>query len=292
MLELSRWGEGWALGHGGDTFNTAVHLVRQGYAVSYFTALGDDPFSHRLSTSLQAEGLDGSLVLTHPSRQVGFYAISTDDQGERHFTYWRDTSAAREMFALAGAAEARGRVAQCDLLFFSLISLAILPPLGREALLATAQEVRRRGGRVAFDANYRPALWPDDGEARAARDAAIAVTDIGLPTFDDESVLSGAKKPEDVTAYWQSLGCGECVVKLGTDGCRLPDGSQVLPERKLQSVDTSGAGDAFNAGYIASRLGGAEPAQAAAAGHRAAGWTIMRRGAIPPRDADYPSLRA
>lgn len=289
-MELSRKGEGWVLGYGGDTLNTAVHLSRLGYSVSYFSALGDDPFSRRLRASLEAEGLDGSLMLTHPYRQAGLYAITTDGQGERSFTYWRETSAAREMFALPASKEACERVAECDFLHFSLISLAILPPEGREALLGIAREVRERGGGVAFDANYRPTLWTERREASTARDAAIAVADIGLPTLDDETALSGAAKAEDVVAHWQSLGCGECVVKLGPDGCRISDGSNIPPDHRLLPVDTSGAGDAFNAGYLGARLAGTEPARAAAVGHSVAYWTLARAGAVPPRDADYPSL--
>jgi 2-dehydro-3-deoxygluconokinase len=290
MVELSRKGGRWALGHGGDTLNTAVHLARLGHSVSYFTALGGDPFSTRLRQDLEGEQLDLSLVLTHPSRHAGLYAITTDDRGERSFTYWRDASAVREMFNLPASGEKSGRAASCDLLYFSLISLAILQPAGREALLAIACEVRDRGGQVAFDANYRPALWSGPEEARAARDAAIALADVGLPTLDDEAVLSGAEKPEDVSAHWQSLGCRECVVKLGPDGCRLSDGTVVPPDRRLLPVDTSGAGDAFDAGYLAARLAGSEPARAAATGHRVACWTLARPGAIPPRDAHYPSL--
>ncbi|KAJ8136252.1 hypothetical protein OY671_010536, partial [Metschnikowia pulcherrima] len=98
MLELSRQGEGWALGYGGDTSNTAVDSARAGQDVGYFTASGSDPFADDLRHRWAAERLDCSSVSAHPSRQTGLYAISTDAQGERSFAYWRDTSAAREMF--------------------------------------------------------------------------------------------------------------------------------------------------------------------------------------------------
>lgn len=280
MLELRRKGADWELGYGGDTLNTAIHLARAGHDVAYLTALGADAFSQELKRQWAGEGLDTSLILTHPTRQAGLYAIGTDDAGERSFAYWRDTSAARAMFALPeseGAATAAGRA---DLVCFSLISLAILPAEGRDRLLALA----RAAPKVAFDGNYRPRLWTSAEEARAARDAAIAVADIGLPTLDDELLLQAFPAGEDqVAAYWQDLGCAETVVKLGSKGCRLPDGTIVAPERMLQPVDTSGAGDAFNAGYLDARLKGESVEQAARAGHALAGWTIMRPGAIPAR---------
>jgi 2-dehydro-3-deoxygluconokinase len=285
MLELSRDGDRWRLGYGGDTLNTAIHLARSGIDTAYLTALGKDPFSDRLRTvDWPGEGLDTSLILADPARNPGLYAISTDEAGERSFTYWRGESAARRLFALDGIDQALAKAVHADLFGFSLISLAILPTEGRQHLLRLAARVRDRGGKVAFDGNYRARLWANIDEAFAARDAAIAIADIGLPTLDDEAQLSGAISADDVAAHWQGLGCAETIVKLGADGCRLPDGTVIPPPNVLAPVDTSGAGDAFNGGYLAARLSGASLTDAAFAGHELAGWCVMRRGAVPPRD--------
>jgi 2-dehydro-3-deoxygluconokinase len=320
MLELTRDGDGWRLGYGGDTLNTAIHLARAGHDVAYLTAIGCDPLSAGLKAEWAAEGLDTSLVLTHPTRSTGLYAISTDDTGERSFSYWRDTSAAREMFALPGIEAALAAAEQADLIVYSLISLAILPPEAREHLFALCRHVRARGGKVAFDGNYRPRLWGSVAEARAARDAAIACADIGLPTLEDEVLIKcnpdhpnrrpaldaglgfaqdrpdqsltpcQARGDDDradaVNAHWTSLGAYETIVKLGEDGARLPDGKILPPPQVLHPVDTSGAGDAFNGGYLAARMDGASVRDAAMAGHKLAGWCVMRAGAIPARDGN------
>jgi hypothetical protein len=97
MLELS---------HGGDTLNTAIHMARAGIETAYLTAIGEDPFSSDLPQQWAAEGLDTDFVLHHPVRTTGLYAITTDAKGERSFSYWRDNSAAREMFAIDGIAAA------------------------------------------------------------------------------------------------------------------------------------------------------------------------------------------
>jgi 2-dehydro-3-deoxygluconokinase len=283
MLELARRGDGWQLGYGGDTLNTAIHLARLGHDVAYLTALGSDPFSADLLDRWRAEGLDTSLILRHPDRSTGLYAISTDAKGERSFAYWRDTSAAREMFTLPEADAILDRAARADMIAFSLITLAILPPEGRDRLFALARAVRARGGQVAFDGNYRPRLWCDPAQARPQRDRAIALATIGLPTLDDEMQLSGQTDADAVAAHWHGLSCAETVVKLGDQGCRLADGTIVAPPQVLCPVDTSGAGDAFNAGYLNARIDGATPAEAALAGHALAGWTVMRPGAIPDR---------
>ncbi|MFD1613208.1 sugar kinase [Sphingomonas tabacisoli] len=289
MTELADRGDGgWSVHHGGDVLNTAIHLARSGCDIAFASALGRDPFSQRLRAAWEGEGLDCSLLLDHPTRGAGLYAISVDPDGERSFTYWRDQSAARDIFGLPDVSRVREHALSADLLYFSLISLAILPPSGQDSLIALAGTVRKRGGRVAFDGNFRPALWESLDAAVAARDAAIRVADIGLPTWEDERQMSGVDTPEAVAAHWAGLGCDEVVVKLGAQGCRLPDGATVSPPKVLQPRDTSGAGDAFNAGYLASRLAGGTVREAARRGHELAGWTVMRPGAVPARDALAP----
>lgn len=284
MLELARDGDSWRLGYGGDTLNTAIHLARAGIETAYLTALGADPFSADLKSQWRREGLDTALVLTDPARHPGLYAINTDAAGERSFTYWRGDSAARNLFGCDGIAAALAEAEKADLLGFSLITLAILPPAAREQLYALARRSRARGGHVAFDGNYRPRLWRSADEARAARDAAIACATIGLPSLDDETLLSGEPDADAVARHWMGLECDETIVKLGARGCRLPDGTVLPPPQILNPVDTSGAGDAFNGGYLAARMNGASVEEAALAGHRLGGWCVMRRGAIPAAD--------
>jgi 2-dehydro-3-deoxygluconokinase len=274
--------------YGGDTLNTAIHLARLGCDVAFATAVGSDEESDGLITAWQAEGLDCSSVLRHPTRRAGRYRIVVDELGERSFSDDRSESAAREMFALDTVDAAMAETEWTDGFCFSLVSLAILPPEGRQHLLNHAALVGSHGGMVVFDGNYRPQMWNDPTEAIAARDAAIALADIGLPTLEDETRLSGETRPEEVARHWARLGCRETVVKLGPSGCRLLDGTIVAPQQVLQPVDTSGAGDAFNAGYLVERLCGATPGEAAVRGNSLAGWTIMRAGAIPALDSEAP----
>lgn len=276
MIEETVGETGGRTGYGGDTLNIAVHLARMGHDVAYVTAIGSDPECRALKAAWAAEGIDTAHVMHHPARTVGRYSIALDTHGERTFTYRREQSAAREMFALPGIEAALKAAEAADLAIYSLITLAILPPAAREALL-------RLEARLAFDGNYRPRLWTDAATAAKFRDSAIARASIGLPTLEDEGLIAGdTTTAAAVARHWQAIGCAETVVKLGANGCRLPEGTVLAPPRVLRPVDTSGAGDAFNAGYLGARLIGAPPGDAAVEGHRLAAWTIMRKGAIPP----------
>ena len=288
MLELSRAGTDWRLGHGGDTLNSAIHLARLGLSCCYLTAVGADPLSSAMRAALDAEAIDTSFILTDHARPTGLYAITTDSAGERSFTYWRRGSAASALTAHSGFAGLAGRCLGTELLLFSLISLAILDEEGRATLLKLARAIRARGGLIAFDGNYRPALWGDPAAACRWRDEAAALADLGLPTLADEAAFGLPDDASAVARHWRGLGAREVVVKLGAKGCLLDDGVLVPPPVAIDVVDTSGAGDAFNAGYLAARLCGRAPGSAALDGHRLAGWVIGRSGAIPPVDEDAP----
>jgi 2-dehydro-3-deoxygluconokinase len=290
MVEMSTRQGRWDVHYGGDTLNVALHLTRLGHDVSYLTALGGDPFAGFMRQAWAREGLDVSHVLAIPERTTGLYCIDTDERGERHFHYWRGESAARSLFLAPGIDQAMEAAYGADLLFFSLITLAILPDEARELVLRMARNVRLHRGKVAFDSNFRPALWESVEAARKWRDRAAEVANFGLPSLEDEQRLGLAADAAEIRDHWLKCGCEEVVVKLGPAGAMLPDGTLAKPEVQLHALDTSGAGDAFDAGYLGARLRGASPEQAAAHGQRLAGWTVMRQGAIPERDHAAPYL--
>lgn len=288
MVELSPHQGRWDIHYGGDTLNVALHLTRLGFDVGYVTALGGDPFAGFMRAAWGREGMDVSLVLTLPELTTGLYCIDTDEQGERSFHYWRGESAARSLFNAPGIDRAVVAASSADLLFFSLISLAILPDEGREAVLGLARKVRERGGKVAFDGNYRPRLWESQEAAGVWRNRGASVAHFGLPSLEDEKRNGMPGDPAAILEHWRECGCAEPVLKLGSAGVMLPDGSVKAPDLQLHALDTSGAGDAFDAGYLSARLHGFGPAPAAEHGQRLAGWTVMRRGAIPERDHSAP----
>lgn len=284
MIELAPADGSWRLGYAGDTFNTAVYLARLDETVEFLTALGDDEFSAEMRAYFRAEGLGTALVLTAPARLPGLYAIRTNDDGERSFHYWRSQAAVRALFSLEGCERALHQVAEAGLLYVSGISLSLFDEGGRGRLIDIARAVRARGGDVAFDPNYRAALWHDPSEARDTFSSFGAVSSVVLPTFDDEASLYGDATPQETIERWCSAGVEEVVVKQGARGCTLLDGRVIAPQGEISVIDTTGAGDAFNAGYLAARIRGYEPAAAARCGNRLAGAVVGHRGAILPRD--------
>ena len=287
MLELTRARGEWHLGYAGDTFNTALYLSRLGVPTAYFTALGTDPFSQEMLAEWRADGLDTSLVLTSTTRLPGLYAVHNDAHGERHFYYWREHAAVRELFELPGIELALEQVRSAPQLYLSAITLSLFNPAGRARLHELAAAVRAGHGEVIFDPNYRARGWASVAEARAAIRALAPTVTIALPTFSDEATVFGDASPAQTVVRWREWGATQVIVKLGAQGCLVscPSGTQRVPAVPVAEViDTTGAGDAFNAGFLAARRAGHSAAQAAAAAHRLAALVIQHRGAILPRE--------
>jgi 2-dehydro-3-deoxygluconokinase len=290
MVEMARGNDGrFGLACGGDTFNTAVYLARSGISVAYATALGDDPYSDGILALAAAEGVATDLFVRVPGRMPGLYTIETDRQGERRFHYWRDTSPARDLFELAEWTRLAEGLAQARLIYFSGITLSLYSNQGLGRFLAIVEMARQRGAKVAFDGNFRPRGWKGDlPRTRTVFMEALKRIDVALPTFDDEAVLWGDPSPEATVERLRAFNIPEIVVKNGPNSALVAFGARQefvpVPE-VVQPLDTTAAGDSFNAGYLAARLSGQAPPEAAAAAHKLAGEKIRHRGALMPRAA-------
>ncbi len=289
MAELAPAGapDTYKLGFAGDTFNTAWYLraLRPDAVVSYFSRVGDDTLSDRMLAMMTGAGIDTAHMARSPARSVGLYMISLRD-GERSFSYWRDTSPARQLADDPEALDAAIR--DTDLVYFSGITLAIVGPDGRRTLLDALRRGREAGKTVAFDPNLRPRLWPDSAEmCRAVMDAA-RVCDIALPSFEDEAAHFGDSGAEATAERYAEVGAATVVVKNG-DGAALyrHDGRHgaVMPPAVKEVVDTTSAGDSFNAGVLAGLCAGQPIETAIGTACQVAGQVIGHPGALVSIDA-------
>lgn len=288
MIELQHRADGSLhQSFGGDTLNTAVYLRRElggSSTVDYVTALGDDSFSDAMCAHWADEGLGLGMVQRLPGRLPGLYCIQTDARGERKFLYWRNEAAVRDCFTTPAAEPILAALPGYDVVYLSGITLAVLGEVGRERLLQVLVQARQRGAKVVFDNNYRPRLWASLDAARAAYHQVMAHVDIALLTEDDERALFGYADSEQVFAAYPAL--EEVVLKRGAEACLIRAGSErfSVPALVVENVvDTTAAGDSFSAAYLAARLKGGTPEQAAAAGHRLASQVIQVPGALIPK---------
>ena len=267
----------------GDTLNTAIYLKRlfgSQAVVDYLTVIGNDHISDEMEEYIRLEGVGTGCLRRSEVRTVGIYSVNTDANGERKFEYWRDQSAARLLF---DCEEDFAKLLNYDLIYFTGISLAILPDAVREKLL-TFIEKSKNSLKVAFDSNYRPNLWENKQIARDNINRAFECCDIALPSLDDQMDLLELNNEATVVEWFLLKKTRQTILKRGSSGprligkinsdCSFPSFSNV--------IDTTAAGDGFNAGFLASYFSGGSVFASASHGHALAKIILSYKGAICP----------
>ena len=293
MVELSPEAPGlWRQGFAGDVLNTlwyARACLDADHAVEFHTGLGRDALSGELEAFLVANGIDPGDSPRFDDATLGLYAIHLDG-GERSFSYWRDTSAARRL--AADPERLARRIASADLVYLSGITLAILPPGDLDTLHAVLVEARD-GRTIAFDPNIRPRLWRDDARMRAGIERFAALAHLCLPGVEDEALCFGAGDAEDVARRYLDLGVERVVVKDGARRIRVRGDVELDldVEPVAEPLDTTGAGDAFAGAFLAGLLSGLDVETALRQGQACAATVIMTPGALCPHDRLRDRLR-
>ena len=294
MIEMkqAQGGQGgglFARGYGGDTLNTAVYLARLGVDVDYLTALGDDALSDEMIAGWNAEGVGIRRVVRLSGKLPGLYLIQTDEKGERRFFHWRENSAARMLMDLPDTEDILNSLPTYDIVYLSAITLSLYTEHGRGRLMAALKRARLLGTRFAFDTNFRARSWPDLNVARRVFSAAFEEADIVLASTED---LLALYPGESNDALISGISSPEVVLKLSkpVSLLRFAGGLHEVKAEPVTKpvIDTTAAGDSFAAAYIAARLSGLDPIEAARAGHRLAGVVVCYPGAIIPRYAMPP----
>ena len=294
MIEMAVTHEGhYRRGFAGDTFNTIWHMAQvlgSQFDLGFVTKVGVDSLSNEFIAELERDGLTTKDVCQVSERTMGLYMIELDGV-ERHFHYWRNHSAAQlladdETWLSKAFGEA-------SLIHLSGITLAILSEVARQQLFNSLNLARANGARVSFDPNIRPRLWASRDELCTTLQSFLSVTDIALPSFEDEAAYWGDKTPEDTLNRFLLEGVDEIVVKNGSKAvvAMVADGEMIVKTTTAVSNvrDTSGAGDALNAGYLASRLMGHNQEKSVVSGQKLAAEVIRHFGARLPKD-QIPAL--
>ncbi len=286
MVELSSAGpELWQQGFSGDVFNAlwyARAIMPDDCSIAFHTAVGTDPLSDQLIDFAKNAGINCDNTPRFADRRPGLYSIHLNE-GERSFTYWRDTSAARSM--MNEAQTLWDKVKDADIVYFSGITLAILPEEDCQQLLENLKPRKKPTASIVFDPNIRPHLWQDKERMRAVISQAAALSDIVLPSFDDEINTFGDADPAVTARRYEALGARHVVVKNGPENTvHLQDGHFTeFPVAAIDKViDTTAAGDSFNGAYLAALLSGHKTPEAISVAQKCAAQVIRSKGALVP----------
>jgi sugar/nucleoside kinase (ribokinase family) len=255
---------------GGGGANVAARLAALGVPTLLVARAGNDPAGRAAVAELRAGGVQ-TRVAIDPVRATGTVVVIVEPTGERTMLPDRGANATLSPADLP-VDELRAAT------HLHLSGYTLLDPGSRSAGIVALEHAREAGLSVSVDpASAAPieAVGP-----RAFLDW-VASADVLLPNLEEAVVLTGAREPE-AAAWGLARGGRDVVITLGAAGALWSDGEQVVRAAAAEApapVDSTGAGDAFTAGWLAARLGGAEPAEALAAANEYAASTLRQAGA-------------
>jgi len=282
---LPEWGQEVAgdehlLVSSGQTTYTAFALAALGEPVTVIGCVGEDPWGEQIRRDLQARGVDTNGLETVPGGKTALTVAAVRPDGERAFLSDFACLAHSDESVIArhwDLVEASALAALLGVFSWPGLSLARTAPLFARA--------RRAGKATVLDTGWDPEGWT--APTLAALQGLLAQTSVFLPNLDEARAITGAAGPSEAARALAGLGPEVVVVKLGREGSLARAGGREVRQAALPAevVDTVGAGDVFNAGFLQARRQGRPLEACLQAGSAAAALYIAR-----PRDR-FPTSR-
>lgn len=238
-------------GWGGDTSNFIVAVARLGVKAGYLCRIGDDEFGESFLELWRKEGIDTSQIIVERGGFTAVYFISLLPGGGHDFTYLRRNSAASHY---SPSDLNLDYLSKLRVFHSSGISMAISEGC-RKTVLRAAEVVKACGGVFSFDINFRPKLWPPN-LARRHIEEAMKMADVIFMSHEDVKLLYNRSVADVISRIHSTFKPEIVVVKLGGGGCLIfNEGRKIkIPGFKVNVVDTTGAGDAFDGAFIVGLL--------------------------------------
>ena len=276
-------GEGLAeQGHvycGGSAANTAVALARFGVDVGIIGREGEDVLALLALAALAEAGVDGRCIQRDPQTMTGIMLIAVTPDGERTMFGCRGANVRTDPALLDESYITKARI-------FHLSGYSLLAVPQREAALRALEAARQAGLTVTADLGLEAVMRVTDRVK-----AILPQVDILFPNQAEAEYLTGHRDIEGAIESLLDYGVGTVALKLGKRGCAIGSGEGMflVPGFAIPTVDTTGAGDSFDAGLILGRLEGwgwresallADALGALTASVEGAGTSLAKRGEV------------
>lgn len=245
---------------GGAPANVAVGIARLGGNSGFIGRVGDDPFGRFMQQTLREEQVDTRYMRCDPQHRTSTVVVDLDGEGERTFTFMVRPSA--DLFLQP---EDLPHFAANEWLHVCSIALSAEP--SRSTTFAAMERIKLAGGRVSFDPNIRADLWQDPELLHACLDRALRLANVVKLSEEELALISGRDDlVEGITALTQRYQPELLLVTQGKAGVLTAFQQQLthFSAQPVVSVDTTGAGDAFVAGLLASLAAKGMPTDPAA----------------------------
>lgn len=240
-------------GLGGAEANFAVGVRRLGFDVGWISRIGDDPFGDFIIKNLKSEGVDTSRVKIDKNHPTGIYFKERRNSLITNAYYYRKGSAAS--FMTPDDLD-ENYISSAKILHITGITPA-LSNTCRATVYKAIEIAKAYNIMISFDPNIRLKLWKKDEYRKVLLDIA-RYANIILSGLEEGKLLFGIKEPEKVGKKFLDIGANIVVLKLGSEGAMIVTADRTIyqPSPKVIEVDSIGAGDGFDAGFIVGLLQG------------------------------------
>ncbi|MFB6127076.1 MAG: carbohydrate kinase [Halolamina sp.] len=275
--------DGFSKRPGGAPANVAVGLARLGRTPAFWTRVGDDPFGDFLVDVVTGEGIPETYVRRDDRAKTGLAFVSHGDDADREFELYLDDAASTRLGSEAIPEDA---LAAAEWVHVGGVELSSEP--ARSATFDLAERAGEAGATVSFDPNARPELWTDFDYADTL-DRMLGLADVVKASAEDLSQAGvDGDEPAGLAEAVRSRGPHTVLLTRGDAGAHAvasadaPWGPATVDHdgHAVDAVDTTGAGDAFTAGAIASFVDGGSLAEAVADASAVAALTTTAEGAM------------
>ncbi|MBN1351438.1 carbohydrate kinase family protein [candidate division KSB1 bacterium] len=269
---------------GGGAANTSAALGQMGLSVSLFSKIGNDVIGEFVLNELKRSGVDVSHSCRSRNESTPFTYVAIHPDGNRTFIHTPGTNLS---FSIS---EIDYRVLlNADFLLYQ--DIWVLPEIDGPTGADLLAEARRRGVITLLDECW--GLGPN----RGVWEQMLPHADYVLPSFDDMQAIYPGASPHDLIRRFQTYGVENIILKMGKDGCLVSTNGNLtaLPSAATEIIDTTGAGDCFDAGFIAGLAHGLPCVPAAKIGNLAAAACVRHIGGavgIPPFQALLSELNS
>lgn len=277
---------------GGAPANVLAMVAKLGGKAAFIGKVGRDDFGYFLKATMEAAGIDVAGLAMTAEVPTTLAFVQLNERGDRSFSFYRKPGAD----VCLRAEEVNGLLLRNGRIFhFGSVSLTDEPC--RSATLQSAEKAKAGGALVSFDPNYRPPLWDTEDHAKAEILHALPLADIIKVSGEEMRLLTGTADLHGGAEELAARGAAAVLVTLGAKGAfyYTRRASGILPTYDVETVDTTGAGDAFLGAFLYSirgktreelcRLSDGEWKRIIAFSNAAGSLTTARRGAIPAMPA-------
>ena len=266
----------------GDTLNFCNYLDKKKLNAFFLSAIGKSEINQSLLDFVKSKNISTKYIKQINQFEVGLYLIKNKDNGEKQFFYWRDESAAKQYFNNIDFLNLYKELKNFDYIYFSGITLSIIHISKLNNFIKLLKLLKSKKIKIVFDFNIRPSRW-NKKNLNIFLDSVLKFVDICFLSGED---MNYWKNKNNIKSYEQIVRKYKLKHSIFRKNAKftyvfLNKTRYVFKNKLLKKVvDTSGAGDGFNAAYLSNFIVNNDPVLALKAGSSLGSKIVMKKGAI------------